>query len=85
MEVDQHYITEKQTSINWLFHVHMDGRFKPGDGGEETRGGGSEESVLKGVNESLSNDDKGLKEFSETSKVTSGDKTFESGIVTFGN
>ena len=37
--------------------------------------------VIKRSDESLSNDDKGLKEFSETIKVTSGDKTSESGIV----
>ena len=35
----------------------------------------------KRSDESLSNDDKGLKECSETIEVTSGDKTSESGIV----
>ena len=35
----------------------------------------------KRSDESFSNDDKGLKEFSKTIEVTSGDKTSKSGIV----
>ena len=42
-------------------------------------------SSAKRSDESLSNDDKDLKECSETNEVTSGDKASKSGTKTVGN